>query len=127
MQQKREEFERHIREQEDELLQQEYEFKERQKRQAEEEGEQESLDSCTTSGWLLYDHSSPQDSALDALDMDTSIDTMCPDSKPQQQQPTSVILSPVPGWISWDLEVSEIELVKGKEGLGFSLLDFSVR
>ena len=37
------------------------------------------------------------------------------------------VLSPVPGSTSWELDMSEIELLKGKEGLGFSLLDFAVR
>lgn len=36
------------------------------------------------------------------------------------------ILSPVPGSTSWESNLSEIELVKGNEGLGFSLLDFAV-
>ncbi len=35
-------------------------------------------------------------------------------------------LSPVPGSGLWDSEVSEVELMKGMEGLGFSILDFSV-
>lgn len=37
------------------------------------------------------------------------------------------VLSPVPGSTRWESDLSEIELVKGSEGLGFSLLDFAVR
>ena len=36
------------------------------------------------------------------------------------------MMSPVPGSTSWESDLSEIELVKGAEGLGFSLLDFAV-
>jgi hypothetical protein len=36
------------------------------------------------------------------------------------------MLSPVPGSTSWESDLSEVELVKGSEGLGFSLLDFAV-
>ena len=35
------------------------------------------------------------------------------------------VLSPVPGSV-WETEATEIELVKGVDGLGFSILDFAV-
>ena len=74
----------------------------------------------------LYDHSSPQDLGLGVLDMNANMNIICPNSKPQQQS-TFSILSPVPEWILWDSELTEIELVNTREVLGFSLLDFSVR
>ena len=36
------------------------------------------------------------------------------------------VLSPVPGSGLWENEVVEVELPRGDEGLGFSILDFSV-
>ena len=38
----------------------------------------------------------------------------------------SSIISPVPGIGLWESDVTEIDLPKGKEGLGFSILDFAV-
>ena len=36
------------------------------------------------------------------------------------------VLSPVPGTGFWEQDVTRIQLHKGDEGLGFSILDFAV-
>ena len=36
------------------------------------------------------------------------------------------ILSPVPGSGLWEIDAIEVELQRGNEGLGFSILDFAV-
>lgn len=46
------------------------------------------------------------------------------DSMASEDSTTSA-LSPVPGSV-WETEVSEVQLVKGEHGLGFSILDFAV-
>ena len=129
LQQRREEYERHIREQEEELLQQEKELKDRQLRQVEEEerrkADAEQRNSArsqtvefdyspyittpnTTFMLPMYIHS--PDSARDSFATDSSASA----------------LSPVPGTGFWESEISEIDLEKGGEGLGFSILDFTV-
>ena len=130
LQHRREEYARHIREQEEELLQQEKELKDRQLQQMEEEEQRKADAEQRNSAHLqtlefdyspyittpntnfmfgpLYIHS--PDSARDSFATDSS---------------TSA-LSPVPGSGFWESEISEIDLEKGEEGLGFSILDFTV-
>ena len=126
MQQRREEFERHIREQEEELIQQENELKERQQRQAEEE--EEGSISKTQTTWLPFDYTTYFSPNSDLDFSENHMDMVSPGSEHQQNFYSSAgTLSLVPGSTSWELELSEIELVKGENGLGFSLWDFAVR
>ena len=75
---------------------------------------------------MLFNYASPY------LDPDSNFDlsdheVQSPDSDLQQGSESSGgMLSPVPGSTSWEPDLSEIELVKSQEGLGFSLLDFAV-
>ena len=138
MQQRREKFERDIREQEEEMLQQENEIKERQKWQpgAEEdhdELEQADPNSQNQKDWLLqYDY--PQQSYVNSNSgfgySDPEIGPTSPggsESRHSQDSDSSPdVLSPVPRSTSWESDISEIELVKGNKGLGFSLLDYPV-
>ena len=47
------------------------------------------------------------------------------DSLASEESSTSTALSPVPG-SAWETNVTSIKLIKGREGLGFSILNFSV-
>ena len=42
-----------------------------------------------------------------------------------EESSTSTALSPVPG-SAWENSVTVIKLIKGREGLGFSILNFAV-
>lgn len=128
-QQRREEFERHIREQEEELIQQANELKERKQRLTEEEEEEVrkqasmpslSLFNYTPSYFVPTASSSNPDLSGGDADLEEG-------AQHGAGSDGSVgMLSPVPGSTSWESDLSEIELVKGAEGLGFSLLDFAV-
>ena len=161
LQQRREEFERHIREQEEELIQQANELKERQQRQTEveEEGEGEGHEESSratppNTDQPVFDYTSPymdpnanfdlQDGSMHPnsnfdlpdgevlprmanFDLQDRDDIQSPDSGEQHGSDSSVgMLSPMPGSTSWESDLSEIGLMKGQEGLGFSLLDFAV-
>ena len=121
LQQRREEHERHIREQEEELLQQEMEFKERQRRQTEEEEERRKADAeqkhSSANAQFEYNANYP--------DYEFERPVQSPDSMQESDSSISV-LSPVPGSTIWEAVIDEIDLVKGEEGLGFSILDFVV-
>ena len=122
LQQRRKEHERHIRQQEEELLQKEMEIKERQRRQTEEEekrkmadAEQKSLSenlhynyNINYPGYAEYEHQVPSPDSL------------------QESDSSGSVLSPVPGSTIWEADINEIDLLKGEEGLGFSILDFAV-
>ena len=98
------------------------EIKERQRRQKEEEekikmadAEQKSLSenlhynyNINYQGYAEYEHP-----------------VQSPDSM-QESDSSASVLSPVPGSTIWEAEINEIDLVKGEEGLGFSILDFAV-
>ncbi len=132
-QQRREEFERHIREQEEELLQQENEIKERQEWQTKQE-ESEEVEKESDSGpsdqnqWLPFDYTSYVTPSADFNFTDGREILTSPGDSDHPQGTASVneVLSPVPGSTSWESDLSEIDLIKGQEGLGFSLLDFAV-
>ena len=128
LQTRREEFKRHIREQEEELIQQANEIEERQLRQTEEEEEDEKrrkeIDDMD-----LFDYGYPANAHLN-FDLygrempkgeDSDMHLLHPESDSSMG-----MLSPVPGSTSWEVDLAEVELVKGNEGLGFSLLDFAV-
>lgn len=134
-QQKREEFERHIREQEEELIQQANEIKERKQRLTEEEEAEEETKKQAAAA------SSDQQSSLSLFNYRPSYfvptsglsshNVPSPDPEMahlavERSDSSAGMLSPVPGSTSWESELSEILLVKGTEGLGFSLLDFAV-
>ena len=130
---RREEYEQHIREQEEELLQQEMELKERLRVQTEEEEDRRKWDvenvasiDLRVTGFdysMIYNPSpsySLKRSQLQGSDSTTGTDGGCGDSGGG----TSGVLSPAPS--RWESEVVAIELVKGPQGLGFSILDFPV-
>ena len=50
-----------------------------------------------------------------------------PDSMQDESDSSTSVLSPVPGSTLWESYLSEIDLEKGVEGLGFSILDFQVQ
>ena len=94
------------------LLQQEEEFLERQ---AEEE-EQSDVDHNRDSALLQSGSSQMSPLGKNLLSPESIVDS---DSD-------SGLLSPVPGSTHWEDEITEVVLVKGSQGLGFSILDFSV-
>ena len=122
LQQTRKEHERHIRQQEEELLQKEMEFQERQRRQTEEEEKRKRADAeqKSLSENLQYDYNINYPTYAE---YDRQVQS--PDSMQGSDSSTSV-LSPVPGSTLWEADLNEIDLVKGEEGLGFSILDFAV-
>ena len=123
LQQKREEFLRHLREQDEELVQQEAELKERQREQDEEEERRKSDgEQKRDSALLQFDYSS-----LSYLSSNNFSGFDEPLQSPDSiHDSDSSLLSPVPGPTLWESEMSVVELVKGNEGLGFSILDFAV-
>ena len=131
-QRRREEFKRHIREQEEELIQQANEIEERQLRQTEEEEEEDEKRRRELDGMELFNYTPSTYPASSDLNFDLYEHGVAKGQESgmhhlQPQQPeTEGMLSPVPGSTSWETELSEIELVKGSQGLGFSLLDFAV-
>jgi len=124
--QRREEYERHIREQEEELLQQEQELKDRQLKQQERrklDAEQKRNSTHFEFDYSPY-HATPNTNFLPPLHIqspDSAHESFATDATDS----SASILSPVPGSGFWESEVSEIDLVKGDEGLGFSILDFA--
>ena len=122
IQEQEEEFQRHIREREEELIQQENEQRERQLRNAEEMRKiSEVQQSPLPIFYPTYNIGSNYGGGGHSV-------VRTPDSEMQQESDSSPsVLSPVPGSTSWESELSEIELYKGPEGLGFSILDFPVR
>lgn len=129
-QQRREEFERHIREQEEELIQQANELKERKQRLTEEEEEEEETKKQTTSSSDLQSSLSLFNYRPSYFVPTSGLSDLSPDPEMALLGVVSDgsvgMTSPVPGSTSWESDLSEIELVKGTEGLGFSLLDFAV-
>ena len=116
---RREEYERNIREQEEELLQQERELREHQLQQEvqEEEGHRFGAEKRTSA--LFQDPGFVYSSYNPPYMIHHSPDSGGTDS-------STSMLSPVPGSVRWDTEVTMIELEKGSHQLGFSLLDFAV-
>ncbi len=110
---------RHLREQDEELVAQEAELKERQ-RQAEEEERMKSDEDHNRDSALLFDYTSYRSSSQ-MSGLDESLQS--PDSILDSD---SSLLSPVPGSTLWEDELSEVILEKGNQGLGFSILDFAV-
>ena len=133
LQRRREEFKRHIREQEEELIQQANELEEKELRQTEEEEEDEKrrreMDEMELFNYTssTYPNSSDMNfdlyrGAIPPKDQDADMHHL---NHPESDSSVGM-LSPVPGSTSWESNLAEIELVKGNEGLGFSLLDFAV-
>ena len=128
LQQRREEHERHIRQQEEELLQKEMEIKERQRRQTEEEEERKRADA--------EQQQQQQQNSLSAANLQYDYNTNYPGYEYERQvhspdsmqgsDSSSGVLSPVPGSKLWEPDVTVIDLLKGEDGLGFSILDFAV-
>ena len=90
------------------------EFKERQRRQIEEEEERRKADA-------KQKHSS----ANTHPDYEFEYRVQSPDSV-QESDSTISDLSPVPGSALWEADIDEIDLVKGEEGFGFTILDYAV-
>ncbi len=120
LQQKREEFLRHLQEQDEELVAQEAELKERQRQAEEEERMKSDEDHNRDSALLQFDYASYRSSSQ-MSGLDESLQS--PDSILDSD---SSLLSPVPGSTLWEDELSEVVLEKGNQGLGFSILDFAV-
>ena len=121
-QQRRKEHETHIRQQEEELLQKEMEFKERQRRQKEEEEKRKRTDTKqnSLSDNLQYDYNINYPGYMEYERQVQSPDSM------QESDSSGSVLSPVPGSTIWESDICEVDLLKGEDGLGFSILDFAV-
>ena len=111
---------RHFQEQDEELVQQEAELMERQRQAEEEERRKSDEDHNRDSALLQFDYSSYRSSSqMSGLDENLQSPESILDSD-------SSLLSPVPGSTLWEDEITEVALVKGNQGLGFSILDFAV-
>ena len=102
------------------------EIKERQRRQTEEEEERKRADAeqqqqqqNRLSANLQYDYNT------DYPGYEYERQVHSPDSM-QGSDSSSGVLSPVPGSKLWEPDVTVIDLLKGEDGLGFSILDFAV-
>ena len=102
------------------------EIKERQRRQTEEEEERKRADAeqqqqqqSHLSANLQYDYNAN----YPGYEYERQVHS--PDSMPGSDS-SSGVLSPVPGSKLWEPDVTVIDLLKGEEGLGFSILDFAV-
>ncbi len=122
---------RNLREQEEDMIQQENELIERQLRHTEEEEEEEGRRKRNSSDTDLHSHSLDYISPYSNTNYDYRFEGHPSPTPPHQVARDRVqsgeVLSPIPGSTSWESDLSEIELFKGEEGLGFSLLDFDVR
>lgn len=105
------------------------EIKERQRRQTEEEEEERKRADAE------QQHQQQQQNRLSAnLQYDYNTNYPGYEYERQVHSPDSMhgsdsssgVLSPVPGSKLWEPDVTMIDLLKGEDGLGFSILDFAV-
>ena len=98
------------------------EFKERQRRQTEEEEERKRADAeqKRLSANVQYDYNTNYPGYESYEHQVHSPDSM------QGSDSGSSVLSPVPGSKLWEPDITVIDLLKGEDGLGFSILDFAV-